>query len=174
METVEITMIEIERLTRAYASDHRELRFLIDALQAELDDAKRRSMKQIRRAVERARASREKLRQAIDERRDLFVKPRTVTIDGIKAGLQKQKGTLSFEDADQVVRLIRRHLPEMADVLIATTERPAKDAIAQLPASDLRRIGVSLTDDTDAVLIKDTAGEVDKLVEALLREEIET
>lgn len=173
METVEITMKEIERRARAYAEDQRALRFLLDALNAELEDAKRRSMKSIRRAVERAKTSRSELSAALEARKDLFVKPRTVVVDGIKVGWQKQKGTLSYEDAEQVCKLIRRHLPDMAEALIVVSERPVKDALAALPASDLRRIGVTLTNDTDVVVIKDTSGDIDKLVDALLREDTE-
>jgi len=49
----------------------------------------------------------------------------------------------------------------------------SKAALANISVADLKRIGCTITDDIDAVLIKPTDSEVDKLVMALLKEEVE-
>ena len=74
------------------------------------------------------------------------------------------------DDKDQVVRLIKKHFPEQADVLIKTVEKPIKGAIQQLPVADLKRIGVTVEETGDVVVIKSTDSEIDKLVSALLEQ----
>ena len=53
------------------------------------------------------------------------------------------------------------HFDIKADVLVATTERPAKDALAQLTAAELKKLGISVTDGGDAVFIKPADSAVD-------------
>lgn len=170
-EVQEITLNEIEKRARAFADEQRELRFLVESLQAEVEDAKRRAMKAIRRAVEKAKTRQAALAAAIEQRPDLFVKPRTIVVEGIKFGWQKQKGGLLIEDESRTCQLIHKRLPDIADQLIRTTEKPVKEALNQLTAADLKLIGVQVTADVDVVLIKDTASDVDKLVAALLKED---
>lgn len=172
-EVTQIGMLDIEKSARLHAEHQRELRFLVEALQAEIEDAKRRALRNIRRAIDRAANSRGALKSLIEQRPDLFEKPRTVVIDGIKVGFQKQKGGLLIEDEARTCALIHKHLPDVVDVLIQVTEKPIKAALNQLTAADLRAIAVQVTSDTDEVLIKDTASDIDKLVAALLKEKSE-
>ena len=90
-------------------------------------------------------------------------------LHGLKLGYQKGKGKIEWEDDDQVVKLIRRHFPDQFDVLIKTAERPIKDALASLTAAELRKIGVTVEETGDVVFVKDSTGNVDKLVKALLK-----
>lgn len=173
-EVSEVTLSHIDAAARKFAEQQRELRFLVESLQAEIDDAKRRAMKKIRQAVDRTSNARQVLHALVEQRPDLFVKPRTVVIDGVKVGFQKQKGGLVIVDEERTCALIRKKLPDVADQLIRVTEKPIKEALNQLSAFDLKAIGVQVTADTDEVLIKDTASDVDKLVAALLKDAAET
>lgn len=168
-----ITMRHIESLTQKLADARIELAARVGVLNDEITEAKRRHLSRIKHQVGVAKAAREALQQGIEAHPELFVKPRTVTLHGIRVGYMKQKGKIEFDDAGQVVKLIRKHFPERFDVLVKTSETPAKEALEQLSAADLKRLGVSVSEDTDAVLIKDTAGDVDKIVAALLKEDEE-
>lgn len=161
-------MKDIEKFTRSYAAEASILRQLLVDLEAEIAASKRRAMRPILTAVERTASAKKVLYAALKGAPELFVKPRSVVIDGVKVGFQKQIGTITWEDDEAVCKLIRKHLHEQADVLIVTTERPSKKAMANLPVADIKRIGATVTADSDAVLIKDTASDVEKLVEALL------
>ncbi len=55
-------------------------------------------------------------------------------------------------------------------MLIATSERPAKEALANLTAAELKKLGISVTDGGDAVFIKPADSAVDKMVDALLKD----
>jgi hypothetical protein len=90
---------------------------------------------------------------------------------GIKVGYKKGTGKIEWEDADQVVKLIKKHFPDQADVLIISSEKPAKDALAQLTAAELKKLGVLVEESGDVPFIKDTSSEVDKLVAAFLKDE---
>ena len=109
----------------------------------------------------------------ITSARHLFVKPRTITMHGVQFGFRKSKGTLDWEDTDQVVKLIRKHLPDQADVLIRTTETPNAKAIEQLPVNDLKRIGCTLTESSDSIVIKATDSELEKFVSKILEDTLE-
>jgi len=167
------TMKEIEASTKRYA----EATTVLSGVLAELEERKKKLQREylplIKRQVTVARNAKASLSAVIDASPELFVKPRTVTFHGVRVGFQKAKGRIEFDDADQVVKLIRKHFPEQFDVLVKTTERPVKDALAQLAAADLKRLGVTVEADSDEVVIKDASGEIEKLVEALLREEPE-
>ena len=164
-------MNDIEVLTDDYADERAALVEAVARLQAELDAAKRAHLPQIRRAVGRAAQARDRLHAEIDAHRDLFAKPRTRILCGVKVGLQKQKGKVQIDDEGAAVGRIRAQLPaEQADLLIRTRESVDKTAVVDLTAGDLKRLGIRISDDTDVVVIKPADSEVDKLVDALLGE----
>jgi hypothetical protein len=98
------------------------------------------------------------------------VKPRTVILHGIKVGYRKATGKIEFDDAEQVVKLIRKHFPDQFDVLVKVEETPVKKALANLTAAELKKLGIEVSDSGDEVEIRDTASDVDKLVSALLKD----
>ena len=69
--------------------------------------------------------------------------------------------------------LIRRYLPEQADTLIRTVEEPHKPALALLSVADLRRVGCTVVETGEAVVIKAVDSEVDKMVDALLKDAVD-
>jgi hypothetical protein len=111
------------------------------------------------------------LSNAIEESPDLFIKPRTIIFHGIKIGLEKGKGKIEWSDDDQVVRLIEKNFPEQVDILIQTKKKPLKKALANLSVQDLKKLGITVEDIGDIVVIRPVDSDVDKLVEALLKED---
>lgn len=164
------SLTEIETRAKKYAEAREHLAGIVTALNTGIESLKRDHMKRLKKAVAEAAERHDALKAMIEAAPDLFVKPRTVIFHGIKLGFQKGKGKIEWDDPDQVVRLIKKHFPDQADVLVATTERPAKDALAQLSAAELKRLGISVTDGGDAVFIKPADSAVDKMVDALLKD----
>lgn len=163
------TMNDIQARTKAFADARSKLAELVTVLNDGLEQLKRDSLPGIRRAIERAAEKHAELKALLDDSADLFVKPRTVVLHGVKVGFEKGKGRIEFEDAAQVIKLIRRHLPDQADVLIATKELPVKTALAQLSVKELKAIGCTVDDAGDVVVIRPVDSDVDKLVTALLK-----
>lgn len=163
-------LADLEARVRRYAAKRLALRSRVDGLRAEVDAARRKRLPAIRRSVEEVAAARGELEAAIAANPDAFVRPRTLVIEGVRIGFTRQKGRLVIADRERLLALIRRHFPEQAAVLIKTTEAPVRAALARLPPSDLERLGVTVEDTGDAVVIKPTDGDVEKVVEALLED----
>ena len=119
------------------------------------------------------------LQALIEAHPECFVKPRTLVVDGLKFGLQKQKGKLCWDDDDQLCQRIGK-LAESGAIsagqaaqLVTVKTRPVPAALKQLDARLLKKLGVAVTDDTDAPLIKTVDGEVEKLVRQITRQTAE-
>lgn len=163
------TMQEIETKAKAHAQAREKLSEIVNALQEGIDSLKRGHMARIKAAVNKAADTSDELLALIDESPELFTKPKSVTFHGIRLGYQKEKGKIEFDDPEKVIKLIRKHYPELADTLIITEEIPAKKALNNLSAEQLKKIGVTVTSDTDVVFIRPADSDVDKMVNALIK-----
>lgn len=168
------TISEIEAICREFSDARRVLEQAVADLDEQLSKVKRDNMPMIRMLSASAAQWKTELRLAVEESADLFKRPKTRIFSGIKVGYAKGKGKIEFADATAVVKLIRRHLPDRFDELVKTTESPIRGALNRLPASDLKRIGVTVIDASDEVVVAPTDSEIDKLVDALLKDEEES
>jgi hypothetical protein len=165
------TMTEIEQLTRDYAEARSYLSGVVSRLQEELERVKHPALPLIREAVGKTSETHSKLYAAVEAAPELFTKPKTITIAGIRVGYMKQKGKVVIEDEEAVIARMRKLLPkDQVELLIRITESVHKPSVYDLSAGDLKRLGITITDDGEAVVIKPVDGEVDKLVNALLAE----
>jgi len=166
-----MTLAEIEKLTHEYAAARAILKDHVDALEEEIAQLKRRKLPQIRRTAERAAEMLQALRRAVEESPELFERPRTVIFHGIRVGYMKGRGEIVWEDTSTVIKLIKKHFPDQVETLIKVTETPIKSALAQLSASDLKRIAVTVVESGDQVVIKPADSEIDRIVDAMLRDD---
>lgn len=164
------TLNDIERSAKKYADARDHLAGIVAAMNEGIEAIKRDHMKRLKKAVADAAEHHDALKALIEKAPGCFVRPRSVIFHGIKLGFQKGKGKIEWDDADQVVRLIKKHFPEQADVLITTSEKPVKEALNGLTAAELKKIGISVTEGGDAVFIKPADSAVDKIVDALLKD----
>lgn len=164
-------MQQIESLAGAFATARSELAAQLETLRDMQESAKRQRIRFIRTALGNFTAAHAALKESVETNPALFASPKTRMFHGIKVGLQKQRGKLDIGDAEAVVKLIRKHFPDQFDALVKTTETPSRAALQNLPAVDLKRLGVRVTDDVDAVLIKAADGDLDKLIDALLNDD---
>ena len=72
-----------------------------------------------------------------------------------------------------MIFLIKKHFPELIEGLIRVKETPIKNALVEMAAVDLKKLGVSVENDTDEVFIKATDSEIDKIVDGILKAETE-
>ena len=108
------------------------------------------------------------LHASVEASADLFQKPKSRLLHGIRLGFAKAKGKLVIDDEATVVRLIRRHLPNRFADLVKVTEKPLKDPLSRLTGDELKKLGVRVESDTDEAFVKPADSEIDKLVDALL------
>ena len=167
------TVAKIEQLTKKYSDSYTKLSDKVRELNDELDAVKRKHMRYIKDFANEALENKSHLSDAIQEGKDLFEKPKSIIFHGMKVELQKGKGKITMPDEEKTILLIRKNLPDQSDVLIKTKEVVIKPALENLQANDLKKIGVNLTESTDQVLIKPTENDVDKIVNALLKDDSE-
>jgi hypothetical protein len=164
---------KIEKLTKDYADARERLAGTVATLEGKMEGIKRQFLPAVKVQVRKAIERQAELKDAIGESPDLFRRPRTVIMHGIRVGLEKGKGKIEWDDDDNVVKLIKKHFPEQADILIKKTERPLKKALATLSAADLKKLGIMVEETGDQVVIRPVDSEVDKIVAALLKDESE-
>jgi len=164
-------METVNKRAEDYAAERDRLCLLVETLERQVEDVKRQALPDIRDAVRRTSEAHDRLRAAIETHPELWEgKRRTVVIAGVRVGMTKGKGKLTWEDAEQVVKLIRRHFPEQAEAMIRVREEPIRKALAELTVTELKRLGVTVEETDDQVVIKPTDSEVDKLVSKLLED----
>lgn len=161
------SLAKIEDLTKTYADARNALADEVGALEDEIAAAKRRHLAKIRKLFDEMAEVKTELAAEIWALPKQFEKPRTRIFWGIKVGLQKQKGSVAFDDEDEVIKLIRKKFPDLADDVIKLKPSVVKSKLAEWTASDLKKIGVNLVADTDDVLISPIDGAVEKLLKAL-------
>lgn len=162
-------LTDVENRAKLFADARSEVAETVTTLSGGIDALKRQYLPLLKRRVAKLAERHHNLRVLIDANPQLFTKPKTVVFHGVKVGFAKGKGGIAFDDAAQVVKLIKKHLPEQADVLIITTEKPAKEALSQLSADQLKKIGCTVVKSGDQVVIKPTDSDVDKLVDTLIK-----
>ena len=163
------TMNEIEAQAKALADARQELADRLQRIKDEQEQVKRRYLQGVKNSVERVRAAHAELHALLSDAKALFDKPKTRAIHGLRIGWMKQRGKVEFDDPALVIAALRKLLGEdEAKPYIQTKETPIKDRLSELPAKDLKRCHVSVSDDTESVVIKTAGGEIDKLIDALL------
>jgi hypothetical protein len=163
------TIGDIEKMTARLAETSSALDEQLGAYEQELqavNDKHLRPLKRLATVVAQAEAE---LHEAIERSPHLFEKPRTLTVHGIKVGFSVSEGKLVFDDEPLVIKLLKKKFPEMKETLISTTEKVNKDAVKSLGLTDdeLAKLGMRIEDRGDQVLIKRSAGEIEKLLAKL-------
>jgi hypothetical protein len=163
----------IESLCQNYDRTCAELEFQIANLQEDLDRVRTKHLRGLKRTAALVAQQEASLTAAIESAPDLFKKPRTHIFHGVKVGFTVSAGRIEFDDAASVVAQIRRLRTDEKDVLIRTKEEPNKDALRQLEADDLKKLGCRIVDEGDQVIVKRTAGDVEKLIGKLIDRMVE-
>jgi hypothetical protein len=145
----------IEAATRDFALARQRLHALTVELHEEIERLKNCRHAAIQSATDECAEREATLHTLLTAAPELFTRPRTATIHGIKVGWQKGKGGIEFDDPARVVALIHRHYPgEEGAALLHLTERPDKEALAKLSVAELRKLGCSVTETGDHVVIR--------------------
>lgn len=164
-------LLEIDRLTETHAAAFGTLAGTMAELDGKIAALKADYLPSLRAQVADVKSSHAVLNAAITQCADAFAKPRTRVMHGFTVGLRKQLGEIAFSDAENSIRLIEKHFPDQAGLLIATKKSIVKNAVAQLTAGELKKIGGEITDPVDEVVIKSAIGDVVRLVDALIKEQ---
>ena len=170
------TLADIQKRAEALSKTRDTLSSLFKELQDGLADVQAGHMQSIKRVVRQITKQHTELQDMIRANPALFVKPRTHIVDGLKFGMQKKVGTLSWEDDDKLVERILKLATEevitgdQADLLLKVTTKPVAKALEGLDGKILKRLGITLGADTDEPLIKSVDSEIEKAVNAVIKD----
>lgn len=168
---MQVDMTAIEQAAKAARAARLVLTDRVTTLQDEIEAAKKRKLPGIKTAVADVKEADAKLLAMLQLAPQLFVRPKSVVLHGIKLGYKKGSGSLEIADVDSLVKLVRKHFPEQFDLLVKTKHTPIKKALQNMATGDLKKLGVTVEGTTEVCFIQDATDSVDKLVAALLGNE---
>lgn len=170
------SIAEIDLLAKNYAKARSLLSDRVTALNDELRTVHGRRIGGIRSALADAADAKALLVASIDGNRHLFVKPRTMTLNGVKVGLGKGAGRVEWDDDESVLARIDKLLArdelteEQYDLIVKEQRELSSTGLRELDVKILQRLGVTVEATGDAVIVKTEDGAVDKLVKRLVKE----
>lgn len=164
-------MEQVEAATKTYAAARTELGTRLRRLTDLQERIKRRYLQGIKNALGKFTDAHDTLRATLVGNQALFVKPKTRVFDNVKVGFQKERGKIKVADEAKTIALIKKLFPEQQELLIDTKEKASKSALGSLAANDLKRLGVTVTEDSDQPFIKATDSAIDKLIDALINDD---
>lgn len=176
MTTPATPLEHMRKQAAAYAQCRDQLAALVQAMKDEVSTIERGHTPAILKAARRIAALHDELKNSIEAHPECFIKPRSVVVDGLKFGLQKQKGRMNWDSDEELARRVKALArngdisAEQAQTLIDWRPKPVAAALEQLDAKLLKRLGVTVTSDTDAPLIKTVDGDVEKLVREIVKQ----
>jgi arsenate reductase-like glutaredoxin family protein len=163
-----MTLSDIHPLVRDFKIARETLLERVHSCQEEQTAILRRKAPGIKSAAARTRDTKARLEAAIESHPELFRKPKTQTIEGIKIGFAKGRGKVII--GENASKLIQKHFPDRFDDLVKTTHKPIASSLQKLTAGELQRIGCQLIDTGDQVIITVPKDDLEKIVEALLED----
>ena len=165
------TMQEIEKLAAQMAAARDALTGAYLAEQEEIQEIKNGYLKRIRNLTAYFKAAHALVIKAVAAAPELFEKPRSVILHGIKAGFQKGKGSIDWDDDDKLVaRIEKLFTAAEAEILIKTTKKPIVSAIADLDGAELKKLGVTVEGTGDVAFAKLADSDTAKMIKALLKD----
>ena len=171
--TIEVTTLEgIAGLCKSYAAARERLADTTEAIRADQRQALRRRLRGLKARVAEVSVARDRLREAIEDNPELFERPRTRALEGIKVGYRKQPGRIEC-DEERVIARIRKLHPDREADLVRVRESLVRSALKNLDAKTLASIGVTVVQVDDQIVIAAADDDLDKLVDALLSDEEE-
>jgi hypothetical protein len=165
-----MTLGEIEKLTREYAKQRGALEEKVAEMQTEIGLVRRRHLEGIKRCIERAGEAHQALFEALSEAPELFQRPKSLLISGILVGYRKERDRFEWIDSEKLADAIKERFPDLYSKVVKVTQRPLEKALMLFDLEVLNELGVTLDVGKDRVIIEASNTEIDKLVEALVRE----
>jgi len=172
----QLSLEEMQKRAAALSKTRDILSALMHNLQAEIETVKSGSMTEIKRVARQLTKQHTELQGLIRDNPTLFARPRTQVVDGLKFGMQKQPGKLSWDNDAKLCERIHKLekagdlAPEAVELIINVTEKPVAKALEKLDAKILKRLGVEVSADADEPLIKSVDSEVEKAVNAVIKD----
>lgn len=176
MKTIAKTPVHerLDALAKNYAARRARVASIVTDIEDEIRGVHSRHRRALHEALATAEGAQAALRAELTDHPELFEKPKTWTLHGIRIGFRKGSGKVEWEIEDeQLVARIKKRFgadSEQARACIKVVEKVVSDALRELDAKDLAALGVTIEDVGEVSFVKAEASEADKLVKRLLKE----
>lgn len=165
-----VKLSDIETAARDYATKSKTLRNYHEELESEIDKIKSKYLENIKTASIEAGESYQMLKTLVEDAPDLFENKKSMTISGVKFGYQKKKGKIEILNEEATIEKLKELYGDKADLYINTKLSIVKKTLDTLPASDLKKLGVNIVQDTSVSFVKLIDDEIQKIIEAIIKE----
>ncbi len=165
-------MEEIVERARHMATANEGMEVLAREADAAIAKVRSRYTQRLRRRLGGYLLARKQLIALVEKHPELFTRPKTRVIEGVKVGLRKQKGkTVLPKDTDALVdKIMNLYSDEEIARLLEHKYTPVKKALGELSARELKALGIEVVDATDAPIADIVQGDVESLVNELIKE----
>ena len=167
-----LTLEEIRRAAEHLANRHNDTTACAALMQAEIKAAIAPVMVKYKTTLDGRAAAEQAARELLDEQLmaapQLFVKPRSLTIDGVSCGYKRAPDTVDWRDDAEVVSRIKALKPELAPLLIRTQESLVVDAIAGLTPEERSILGINTITGADNRFITLGDNDIEKLAKLVI------
>ena len=171
---MKVTMSEIMQATENYAMAARDVRNLKEKMEDGINQIQKSFRESLVEACKNAAEAEQMVRTLLESEgaAGFFIKPKTININGITVGFRKKEGKYTFADEQNTIELIKQKIPEKAAVLVKvkTEQSIFKTALNDLTGDELKKIGVSVVEDTDEPFVKISDSAVQKAINAMMKE----
>lgn len=169
-----ITLDQIRAAAQSLANRRNDTQACSSLLNAEIKAAIAPVLEKYRATLDGYAAAEAEALQALDAlliaAPNLFGKPRSIEIDGVKAGFKKEPDTIDFDSDAEVIARIKALRDDLAPVLIRTSESLVIDALAQCDAELLTLLGVRTITGADRRYIVISDNDAEKLAKILIKD----
>lgn len=167
-------LIELDRAAKTYRDSRDLVAKRITELDEELRALYRRRMPGIKSAIVAAKDAQDAAAATVQKFPTMFTRPRTMVLHGIKLGFGKGKGKIEWDCEDDVlverIEKLFKDDPDTRELLIITEKKPSKDALKNLEAKLLAKLGAEIEAVGDYVIVADAASDGKKLMKRILKE----
>lgn len=167
MATPTITLITIREAAAELANRHNDVTACSVLLNAEIKAAIGPILDRYRPTLDEYAAAEAaataELHALVSAAPHLFQKPRSLVVDGVRAGYRKEEDKLDWGDDAAVIARIESLRPDLAPLLIRAEKSLILDALAGLSPADMQAFGIRTVTGADQVTIKVGESDVEKL-----------
>lgn len=164
------TLKDIELLCRRFAERETALADKVAKLKADVHVVQRQHVRGLKVAAAQVAEAENDLEEAVKAAPELFKRPKSRTLHGVKCGYRKNKGTTKVVDEEKTIKLSRKLYPDECEAWIVQTETVSKAVLQNQPTKVLKAIGVHTTKACDVPFVQSIDSELEKFVKALVDE----
>lgn len=167
-----LNLAEIRLAAERLANAHNDTTGCAALMQAEIKSAIAPILERYKATLDRYAAAEAEAHQALAAlliaAPQLFVKPRSLSVDGVRCGYIKTPDTVDWSDDAEVIARIKAIRPDLAPVLIRTQESLVVDALGGVDAKDLISFGVRTITGADNHFITVGDNDAEKLTKLVI------